>query len=116
MSYKLVPGAGFPAFFDPASPVFQRCGGHRAHGMGDAQRCRGTLAGRRICEPGTGGLGMPEWVRQGRSVENTDVVLWYVFGIHHIPRPEEWPVMPADTVAFWLKPVGFFDRNPALDV
>jgi primary-amine oxidase len=49
-------------------------------------------------------------------VENSDVVLWYVFGIHHIPRPEEWPVMPADTVAFWLKPVGFFDRNPALDV
>ena len=65
---------------------------------------------------GTGGLGMPEWVRQGRSVDNTDVVLWYVFGIHHITRPEEWPVMPVDTVAFWLKPVGFFDRNPSLDV
>jgi len=24
--------------------------------------------------------------------------------------------MPADTVSFWLKPFGFFDRNPALDV
>ena len=24
--------------------------------------------------------------------------------------------MPADTVNFWLKPFGFFDRNPALDV
>jgi primary-amine oxidase len=24
--------------------------------------------------------------------------------------------MPADTVSFWLKPAGFFDRNPALDV
>jgi primary-amine oxidase len=22
--------------------------------------------------------------------------------------------MPADVVAFWLKPYGFFDRNPAL--
>jgi primary-amine oxidase len=44
------------------------------------------------------------------------VVLWYVFGIHHITRPEDWPVMPVDTVSFWLKPVGFFDRNPALDV
>jgi primary-amine oxidase len=21
-----------------------------------------------------------------------------------------------DTVSFWLKPVGFFDRNPALDI
>jgi primary-amine oxidase len=25
-------------------------------------------------------------------------------------------VMPVDTVSFWLKPDGFFDRNPALDV
>ena len=24
--------------------------------------------------------------------------------------------MPADTVSFWLKPFGFFDRNPSLDV
>jgi primary-amine oxidase len=24
--------------------------------------------------------------------------------------------MPADSVSFWLKPFGFFDRNPALDV
>jgi hypothetical protein len=41
---------------------------------------------------------------------------WYVFGIHHITRPEDWPVMPVDVVSFWLKPFGFFDRNPALDV
>ena len=44
------------------------------------------------------------------------MVLWYVFGIHHITRPEDWPVMPTDAVSFWLKPFGFFDRNPALDV
>ena len=24
--------------------------------------------------------------------------------------------MPVDIVPFWLKPFGFFDRNPALDV
>jgi len=24
--------------------------------------------------------------------------------------------MPSDIVSFWLKPSGFFDRNPALDV
>ncbi|HEY1699808.1 MAG TPA: hypothetical protein VGG75_08870 [Trebonia sp.] len=60
--------------------------------------------------------GLPAWTCANRSIEDTDVVLWYVFGIHHIPRPEDWPVMPSDAVSFWLKPFGFFDRNPALDV
>ena len=60
--------------------------------------------------------GLPVWTAQDRSIENTDVVLWYVFGVHHITRPEEWPIMSVDTVSFWLKPTGFFDRNPALDV
>ena len=58
--------------------------------------------------------GLPAWTAQNRPISGTDVVLWYVFGIHHITRPEDWPVMPADTVSFWLKPAGFFDRNPAL--
>ena len=43
------------------------------------------------------------------------MVLWYVFGIHHITRMEEWPVMPVDVVSFWLKPSGFFSQNPSLD-
>ena len=60
--------------------------------------------------------GCPAWTAAGRSIENTDVVLWYVFGIHHITRMEDWPIMPVDTVSFWLKPFGFFDRNPALDL
>ena len=72
---------------------------------------------RRVPEPEPSGTpGCPRWTAQDRPIENTDVVLWYVFGIHHITRPEDWPVMPADTVSFWLKPFGFFDRNPALDV
>ena len=45
-----------------------------------------------------------------------DGVLWYVFDINHFTRPEDWPLMPVDAVSFWLKPVAFFDRNPALDL
>jgi primary-amine oxidase len=60
--------------------------------------------------------GLPRWTAQNRRIQDADVVLWYVFGIHHITRPEDWPVMPVDTVSFWLRPFGFFDRNPALDV
>ncbi|MEX5297217.1 primary-amine oxidase [Kocuria sp. CPCC 205292] len=61
-----------------------------------------------------GGLG--EWVQQDRSLENTDVVLWHTFGPTHIPRTEDWPVMPVDYYGFWFKPYGFLDRNPALDL
>ena len=60
--------------------------------------------------------GLPAWTAADRPIADTDLVLWYVFGIHHITRAEDWPVMPADVVSFWLKPFGFFDRNPALDV
>jgi primary-amine oxidase len=29
---------------------------------------------------------------------------------------EDWPVMPVERAGFALRPAGFFDRNPALDV
>jgi primary-amine oxidase len=33
-----------------------------------------------------------------------------------VVRAEDWPVMPVVTIGFMLKPAGFFDRNPGLDV
>jgi primary-amine oxidase len=62
--------------------------------------------------PGSGGL--PSFVADDAPLEDTDVVLWHTFGLTHFPRPEDWPVMPTDHTGFTLKPVGFFDRNPAL--
>ena len=38
------------------------------------------------------------------------------FGVTHLPRREEWPVMPVARAGFKLVPCGFFDRNPALDL
>ena len=69
-----------------------------------------------FCNQSRGSDGLPKWTAANRSIADTDIVLWHVFGIHHIPRPEDWPVMPVDIVSFSLKPWGFFDRNPALDV
>ena len=63
-----------------------------------------------------GGDGLPSWTAADRSIEDTNVVLWYTFGAHHVPRPEDWPVMPVVKIGFTLRPRGFFDRNPALDV
>lgn len=63
-----------------------------------------------------GGDGLPRWIQQDRSTENTDIVMWYVFGLNHIPRIEDWPVMPVERLGFMLKPVGFFRRSPGIDV
>jgi primary-amine oxidase len=63
-----------------------------------------------------GGSGLPSYVAADRDIERQDIVLWHTFGLTHFPRPEDWPVMPVDYAGFTLKPVGFFDRNPALDV
>ncbi len=115
-AYKLSPTGAFPAMFDPASPVFQRATviGHTlwvTPNNADERWPAGEFVNQSERD-----TGLAEWTKNNRSIENTDVVLWYVFGIHHITRPEDWPVMPADVVSFWLKPFGFFDRNPALDV
>jgi primary-amine oxidase len=63
-----------------------------------------------------GGAGIPAYTAQDRDLDGQDVVLWHTFGLTHAPRPEDWPVMPVDRTGFTLRPVGFFDRNPALDV
>ena len=47
---------------------------------------------------------------------DADVVLWHSFGVTHVPRIEDWPVMPVEQTGFWLKPANFFDANPALDI
>ena len=63
-----------------------------------------------------GGDGLAKWVKQNRELENKDVVMWYSFGVTHLPRPEDYPVMPVHKTGFKLMPVGFFTRNPALDL
>ncbi|XP_059657872.1 amine oxidase [copper-containing] zeta, peroxisomal-like isoform X1 [Cornus florida] len=60
--------------------------------------------------------GLSTWVKQNRSLEEADIVLWYVFGVTHIPRLEDWPVMPVEHIGFMLMPHGFFNCSPAVDV
>ena len=64
---------------------------------------------------GTAGAGLTSFVKPAESLDGTDVVVWPTIGITHVPRPEDYPVMPTETISFKLMPHGFFDRNPALD-
>jgi primary-amine oxidase len=63
-----------------------------------------------------GGAGIPSWIAADRSLDGEDIVLWHTFGMTHVPRPEEWPVIPVASSGFTLRPHGFFDRNPTLDI
>jgi len=116
VAYKLVPGATFPAMMDPSTPQFMRAPviGHTLwvtkHDDDERWPCG------KYPTQSTVDTGLTEWIKDDAGLEDTDVVLWYVFGIHHITRVEEWPIMPVDTISFWLKPFGFFDQNPAIDV
>ena len=60
--------------------------------------------------------GVRLWAKRDEDVVDRDVVVWVQFGINHIPRVEDFPVMPVEIVKVGLKPVNFFERNPAIDV
>jgi primary-amine oxidase len=115
-AYKLVPGAAIPALLDSSSPVYQRAPviGHCVWvtAYDDNERWPAGDYPTQSSED----TGITRWITDDAPLVGTDVVLWYVFGIHHITRAEDWPIMPVDIISFWLKPFGFFDRNPSLDV
>jgi primary-amine oxidase len=60
--------------------------------------------------------GLEAWTERDRPIDDTEIVVWHTFGVTHLVRPEDWPVMPVESTGFMLVPVGFFERNPALDV
>ena len=114
--YKLYPTSAIPSLADPSAPFRQRAQviDHPVWVSRFDEEERWPSG--EFCNQSRRDEGLPVWQEADRPLVDTDLVLWHVFGIHHVPRPEDWPVMPVDVFSFELKPVGFFDRNPALDV
>jgi primary-amine oxidase len=117
VGYKLTPTMSTPTMLAaPESSVGRRAGFAR-HNLWvtpyapDERRAAGDYPNQHV-----GGDGLPRWTAADRPITDTDVVLWYTFGVTHFVRPEDWPVMPVEYTGFLLSPFGFFDRNPALDV
>jgi primary-amine oxidase len=73
-------------------------------------------AGGQYSNQSSPGKGLPEWTQNDRNVENTDIVLWYTLGFHHVPSTEDWPVYNLGWKAITLRPYNFFDQNPAMDL
>ena len=116
VAYKLMPGDNVLPFAGPEAAVTRRAAFMTRHLWVTRHDPRERYAAGDYPNQHRGGAGLPAYVQDDAPLENTDVVLWYTFGAHHIVRPEDWPVMPVTTIGFMLKPTGFFDRSPALDV
>ncbi|MDX6560263.1 MAG: primary-amine oxidase [Gaiellales bacterium] len=116
VAYELVPGENVGLMADEDSEFARRARFMTRHLWATPYRRDERYPAGDYPNQHAGGDGLPRWTAADRSLEDTDIVLWYVFGSHHVPRLEDWPVMPVVTCGFQLRPVGFFDRNPALDV
>jgi primary-amine oxidase len=73
-------------------------------------------AGGKYTNQSRGGTGVRSWADRKDNVLDDDIVVWVQFGINHVPRIEDFPVMPCEILKVALKPVNFFEKNPALDV
>ncbi|EPE34296.1 Amine oxidase catalytic [Glarea lozoyensis ATCC 20868] len=73
-------------------------------------------AGGKYTNQSRGGTGVRSWADRKDDVQDQDIVVWVQFGINHVPRIEDFPVMPCEILKVSLKPVNFFERNPAIDV
>ena len=116
VAYELVPGENVGLMADEGSEFARRARFMTRHLWATPYRRDERYPAGEYPNQHAGGDGLPRWTAADRSLEDTDIVLWYVFGSHHVPRLEDWPVMPVVTCGFQLRPVGFFARNPALDV
>ncbi|KAL0041485.1 hypothetical protein WJX79_005084 [Trebouxia sp. C0005] len=118
VAYKLMPAATPPMYAHPSSS-------HGRRGIFAAKHLWVTPHSEEerwpagmfpLQGPGEYSRGIVEWTQQDRNLVEADCVIWHSFGVTHIPRIEDWPVMPAEHVGFFLKPFGFFDANPSLDI
>ncbi|GMM31378.1 hypothetical protein DAMA08_041230 [Martiniozyma asiatica (nom. inval.)] len=60
--------------------------------------------------------GIAEWANGVDNVRDTDNIVWMTLGFTHVPKPEDFPVMPVEMHEIGLTPFGFFEKNPALDL
>jgi primary-amine oxidase len=116
VAYKLVPQDSVLPFCQPDTHIMRRAQFATKHLWVTAYDPDQRFPAGDYPNQHPGGDGLPAWMATDRPLENTDLVLWHTFTAHHVVRPEDWPVMPVTRVGFQLRPDGFFDGNPALDV
>ena len=116
VSYKIAPGENVLPFHHKEAVIMKRASFMNGHMWVTPFKENEMYAAGDYPQQHPGGEGLPKWMSANRDLKDKDIVVWYTFGHNHIPRLEDWPVMPVAYTGFSIKPSGFFDRNPALDV
>jgi primary-amine oxidase len=114
--YEIMPGATAVSNMPLEDPA-QKVGAFSEHQMWVTPYNPDELYASGVYVTSSSGLeGLPAWTKANRSIENTDIVGWYTLGFHHVVRLEDWPIMPTLWHDFLIRPVNFFDKNPALNL
>jgi len=116
VGYRLVPGENCPPFVHADAAMMRRAGFISYHLWVTPYEEQERFPAGDYPNQHPTGDGLPRWTASNRSIENTELVVWYVFAHNHVPRLEDWPVMPVVSIGFQLKPDGFFQASPAMDV
>ena len=116
VGYKFIPGDNCLPYAAATASWRKRAGFVNHHVWVTPYQADEKFAAGNYPNQHKGGDGLVKWTQKNRSVADTDVVFWYTMGHTHLPRTEDYPVMPAAYIGFLLKPAGFFTSNPANDL
>jgi primary-amine oxidase len=112
--YEIMPGVTAASLLDPEDGV-QKVGAFSTHQLWVTPYRADELYASGIYPTASkGGDGLAVWTQANRPIENTDIVAWYTLGFHHVPRAEDWPVMPVMWHDFVIRPFDFFGENPGV--
>jgi len=114
--YKIEAGSAIQAYTNPEGPSGKRSGFIYNHLWVTPYDPEERFPAGEFVNHSMPGDGLPAWTAKDRPTENTDIVLWHSFGLHHIPRLEDHPVQPCVFCGFTLMPLNFFDGNPLINL
>lgn len=99
VGYKLVPGENILPLAGEGSQTDRRAGFAYRHVWVTAYDPAERYAAGDTPNQRRDNDGLPVYVQADRPLDDADVIVWYSFGAHHVPRPEDWPVMLVTVMA-----------------
>ncbi|MEM8694108.1 MAG: primary-amine oxidase [Pseudomonadota bacterium] len=115
-AYKLIPTSVVTPYISPEGPSGRRAGYTFKDLWVTAFDPDQRFPAGEFVNGCDGSDGINAYVAGDRDLVGKDLVAWHTFGLHHIPRPEDFPVQPCITCGFKLMPVGFFDDSNVRDL